>query len=46
MVKIRLTQTGTKKVKIRLIAIEEGKGVTECNRNSGSYDPTVKPPKS
>jgi small subunit ribosomal protein S16 len=47
MVKIRLTQTGTKNSKkYRLIAIEEGK---RRDGNAieilGSYDPTVKPAK-
>jgi small subunit ribosomal protein S16 len=47
MVKIRLTQTGTKNSKkYRLIAIEEGK---RRDGNAieilGSYDPTIKPPK-
>jgi small subunit ribosomal protein S16 len=47
MVKIRLTQTGTKNSKkYRLIAIEEGKRRDgQAIEILGSYDPTVKPPK-
>lgn len=46
MVKIRLTQTGTKNSKkYRLIAIEEGKRRDgQAIEILGSYDPTVKPP--
>ena len=47
MVKIRLTQTGTKNSKkYRLIAIEEGKRRDgQAIEILGSYDPTIKPPK-
>ena len=46
MLKIRLTQTGTKnQKKYRIIAIEEGRRRDGLAKEIlGNYDPTVKPP--